>query len=61
MIQFQKMPRQTEKQIEGQKDGQTLFHRTLPANAGGPKIIFYITIFNLKYDNFQCFEKNKKS
>ena len=23
--------------MEGQKDGQTLFHRTLPANAGGPK------------------------
>ena len=23
------------------KDGQTLFHRTLPATAGGPKCIYY--------------------
>ena len=31
------MPGQMETRMEGQKDGQTLFHRTLPANAGGPK------------------------
>ena len=26
-----------ERQMEGQKDGQTLFHRMLHAEAGGPK------------------------
>ena len=26
-----------DRRTEGQKDGQTLFHRTLPANDGGPK------------------------
>ena len=35
------MPGQTEGWMKGWKDGwkggQTLFHRTLPANAGGPK------------------------
>ena len=33
------MPDQTKGQTEGRKDGQTLFHRTLPANldlARGP-------------------------
>ena len=25
-----------ERQMEGQKDGQTLFYRTLPATTGGP-------------------------
>ena len=29
--------------MEGQKDRQTLFYRTLPANAGGPIIFFYNT------------------
>ena len=34
MIQFQE---RTDGRTEEWKDGQTLFHRTLPANAGGPK------------------------
>ena len=36
MIQFEKTSRQTG-WTEGWKDGQTLFHRTLPATAGGSK------------------------
>ena len=28
--------KKTPRQMKGRKDGQTLFHRTLPANAGGP-------------------------
>ena len=31
------MPRQTEGRKDGWKDRQTLFYRTLLANAGGPK------------------------
>ena len=38
-----KTPGQTEGRMEGRKDGQTLFHRTLPANAGGPKILNKLT------------------
>ena len=34
MIQFQK--KRSDGSIEGRKDGQTLFHKTLPATAGGP-------------------------
>ena len=40
MIQFKEnaqADRRTEGQTEGQKDRQTLFHRTLTATAGGPK------------------------
>ena len=36
MIQFQEKA-WTDGRTEERKDGQTLFHRTLPANAGGPK------------------------
>ena len=36
MIQF-KENAQTDGQKDGWKDGQTLFHRTLPATARGPK------------------------
>ena len=28
-------------ELEGQKDGQTLIHRTLPATSRGPKTHFY--------------------
>ena len=50
------MPRQTEGQMEGRtegwtkrrmqgrKDGQTLFHRSLPANAKGPMKTNYIKL-----------------
>ena len=31
------MKERTEGQMKGWKDGQTLFYRTLPATAGGPK------------------------
>ena len=31
------MDRRTEGQKDGRMDGQTLFYRTLPATAGGPK------------------------
>ena len=43
MIQFQEktndtiLDRQKDRRMEGQKDGQTLFHKTLPANTRGPK------------------------
>ena len=37
MIQFQENA-WTEGQTEGQKDGKTLFYRTLPATAEGPII-----------------------
>ena len=37
-----KMPGQTKGQTEGQKDRQILFHKTLPANAGGPEIIVIV-------------------
>ena len=30
--------------MEGQKDGHTLFNRTLPATAGGPKKLVWGTI-----------------
>ena len=36
MIQFQKSA-WTEGWMEGQKDGQTLLYKTIPATAGGPK------------------------
>ena len=43
IIQFQeitrtdrRMDRRTERWTKGQKDGQTLFHRALPATAGDP-------------------------
>ena len=36
MIQF-KENAWTDGRKDGQKDGETLFYRTLPANAGGPK------------------------
>ena len=42
MIQF-KENAQTDGKMEGQKDRQTLFYRTLPANAGGPINFFYST------------------
>ena len=35
MIQFEGNAR-----TDGRMDGQTLFQRTLPANAGGPKRVF---------------------
>ena len=34
---------QTEGRAEGWKDGQTLFYRTLPAEAGGPNMFKNIT------------------
>ena len=37
------IPRQrSDRQKERRKDGQTLFYRTLPANARGPKILCYL-------------------
>ena len=42
------MPEQMEGPTEGQKDGKILFHMTLTANAGGPKIIS-IVFPNSKY------------
>ena len=41
-----KRPGQTEGQTEGRKDVQTLFHRTLPTNAGGPIILFWSLLRN---------------
>ena len=45
------MPRQTERWTEGQKDRQTLFHRTLPANVSGPKIQKNVKIAKINEDN----------
>ena len=49
--------RRKEGRTEGWKDRQTLFYRTLPATAGGPKIPYKyqenikITILNIKTKN----------
>ena len=51
MIQFQENP-WTVGQTEGQKDGQTLFYRTLPATAGSP-----ITITTLNNRVANSFKK----
>ena len=45
MIQF-KENAQTDGKMEGQKDRQTLFYRTLPANAGGPINFFIVQQIN---------------
>ena len=52
-----KTDRRKEQRMEGQKDRQTLFYRTLPATAGGLKIPckyqenIKITILNIKTKN----------
>ena len=49
MIKFQENA-WTEGWIEGQKDRQTLFYRTLPATAGGSK---KVTNFDAKFLSFK--------
>ena len=50
MIQFPEIPRQT----AGRKDGQTLFHRTLLASAGGPTsttaVDWHLKVKDIRYD-----------
>ena len=45
------MPRQTERWMEGQKDRQTLFHRTLPADVSGPKVQKIVKIAKINEEN----------
>ena len=47
MIQFQEKA-WTEGQTEGRKDRQTLFYRTLPTTAGGPKITVFSRVDSSK-------------
>ena len=46
-----------DRRMEGQKDGQTLFHTTLPATSGGSK---KVNITSLKYDFTGHLQRNKK-
>ena len=41
MIQFQENA-WTEERMKGRKDRQTLFYRTLPVTAGGPKMLIHM-------------------
>ena len=45
------MPRQMERWMEGQKDRQTLFHRTLPADVSGPKVQKIVKIAKINEEN----------
>ena len=62
MIQFQENAR-TEGRTERRKDGQTLFHRTLPATAGNPKTnLFFIpkiAIFTFIFMNLTKFNVDR--
>ena len=65
MIQFQEKTndtipdRQKDRRTEGQKDRQTLFHKTLPANTRGPKNKKLIKINKQKNKNKKQINKQK--